>query len=83
MMGMGAFDVDKSHPQLLFQMEYRWDVHFRHIRPLAGFFVATEGNCYVFAGVGIDAFLGKKVVLTPSFAPGLYYHGKGKHLGFP
>jgi len=83
MLGMGAFDVDKSHPQMLVQLEYRWDIHFRHIRPLAGFFVASEGNCYVFAGVAIDAFLGKKVVLTPSFAPGLYYHGNGKHLGFP
>jgi hypothetical protein len=58
-------------------------VDFRHIRPLAGFFIATEGNCYFFAGCGIDAFLGKKVVLTPSFAPGVYYHGNGKHLGFP
>ena len=83
MIGMGAFDVDKSHPQLLLQLEYRWDIHFRHIRPLTGFFVASEGNCYAFAGVAIDAFLTKNIVLTPSFAPGLYYHGKGKNLGFP
>ncbi len=83
MLGSGAFDVDKSHPTALFQLEYRWDVHFRHVRPLAGFFVAAQGNCYLFAGCGIDAFLGKKIVLTPSFAPGIYYHGGGKHLGFP
>lgn len=83
MLGMGVFDVDKSHPQLLFQAEYRWDIHYRHIRPLVGFFVATEGNLYLCAGVAIDAFLTKKVVLTPSFAPGVYYHGNGKNLGFP
>jgi hypothetical protein len=83
MIGAGAFDVDKPHPQAMLQLEYRWDVHYRRIRPLAGLFVAAQGNSYVFGGVGIDIFFLKKVVLTPSFAPGVYYHAGGKHLGFP
>lgn len=83
MVGVGAFDVDKSHPQPMAQVELRFDVHFRRIRPLIGFFAVTQGNCYFFGGAGVDIFFAKKIVFTPSFAPGVYYHGSGKHLGFP
>lgn len=79
----GLFDVDKTYPQPLVQVEYRWDLDFRHVRPLLGFFAVAQGNVYLFGGVGIDVFLWKRVVLTPSFAPGVYYQGSGKHLGFP
>jgi lipid A 3-O-deacylase len=83
LMGAGLFDMDKTHPQPLIQLEYRWDIDFRRIRPLAGFFVAAEGNCFFYGGVGVDIYLGRKVILTPSFAPGFYYAGNGKSLGFP
>jgi lipid A 3-O-deacylase len=82
MIGPGLFDVDRDHPKLLGQIEYRWDVK-HHVRPLAAFSISTDQNFFVCGGVGYDIFFGKKIVLTPSFAPGLYYHGKGKHLGFP
>ncbi len=83
MVGPGIFDVDKPHPRFLTQIEYRWEVNCHHVRPLAAFFYTTDQNFYICGGAGYDIFLGRKVVITPSFAPGVYYHGHGKHLGFP
>ena len=83
MVGPGLFDVDRDHPRFLVQTEYRWEVNCHHIRPLAAFFITTDRNFFICGGVGYDIFFGKKVVLTPSFAPGFYYHAKGKKLGFP
>ncbi len=86
MVGPGIFDVDKSRLRPLIQVEYRWDVwssKYFHVRPLAAYFVATDGNMFLCGGIAFDLFLGKKIVFTPSFAPGLYYHGHGKRLGFP
>ncbi len=83
MVGPGLFDIDRSHPRFFTQLEYRWTVHFPHLRPLAAFFLTTDQNFFVCGGVSYDIYFGRRVVFTPSFAPGLYYHGKGKHLGFP
>jgi len=43
----------------------------------------SRGASYVCAGVGYDLGLGHKLVLTPTFAPGLYARGKGLDLGYP
>jgi lipid A 3-O-deacylase len=83
MVGPGIFDVDQDHPRALIQVEYRWEINCHHWRPLAAFFITTDRSFYVCGGMSYDIFLGKKVVLTPSFSPGLYYHGDGKRLGFP
>ncbi|MBS0620713.1 MAG: acyloxyacyl hydrolase [Verrucomicrobia bacterium] len=83
MVGPGIFDVDQHRPRLLWSIEYRWEVHCHHLRPLVAAFGSTDKNVYACGGLGYDIFMGKKWVLTPSFAAGLYYHGNGKHLGFP
>ena len=83
MVGPGVFDVDRDHPAALIQVEYRWEVNCYHIRPLVAFFITTDQNFFACGGVAFDIFIGRKVVFTPSFAPGLYYSGNGKHLGFP
>jgi len=86
MVGPGIFDVDKDHPRWLLQVEYRWDVwssKYFHVRQLVAYFFTTDSNMFLCGGIAFDLFFGRKVVFTPSFAPGLYYHGHGKHLGFP
>jgi len=83
MVGPGLFDVDRNHPKAMVQVEYRWDVNYHRLRPLASFTISTDRNFFICGGLGYDIFLGKKFVVTPSFAPGLYYHGHGKNLGFP
>ena len=83
MIGPGLFDVDRDHPKFMGQIEYRWEVNCHHIRPLVAFFITTDTNFFACGGMGYDIFIGRRIVLTPSFAPGLYYHGHGKKLGFP
>ena len=83
MIGTGLFDVDRTRPVVMGQIEYRWEVNCHHIRPLAAFFMTTDTNFFVCGGLGYDIFIGRHFVITPSFAPGLYYHGHGKKLGFP
>ncbi|MDX8431665.1 MAG: acyloxyacyl hydrolase [Candidatus Algichlamydia australiensis] len=88
MMGAGVFDVDRKHPLFQYQLEYRSDYEIflsdpLFIRPLVGFMGTTKGALYLYTGIAFDVFLGKSLVFTPSFAPGLYYDGGGKSLGFP
>jgi lipid A 3-O-deacylase len=82
--GLGIFDIIHDPHHVLLQFEYRTYFHRCHYaRPLIGIFGTEKGSIYVYGGIAFDIFLGKKVVLSPSFAPGLYYKGKGKDLGFP
>jgi len=41
----------------------------------------SKATLYVYGGLAGDIFLSKSTVLTPSFAPGLYFKGNGKELG--
>jgi lipid A 3-O-deacylase len=84
MVGLGVFEIMRERyrrPQ--FQLEYRWDPTPYHVRPLAGVFVTDKGSMYFYGGVGYDIYIGKHVVVTPSFAPGLYFKQNGKELGLP
>ncbi len=83
MVGPAIFDVDQKHPRPMFQGEFRWEVDCHHVRPLVSAFFTSDRSGFICGGVAYDIFFGKRVVLTPSFAPGLYYHGYGKNLGFP
>lgn len=88
MMGGGVFDVDRKHPMFQYQLEYRSDYDIflsdpLFIRPLFGVMGTEKGALYFYTGIAFDVFLGKSVVFTPSFAPGLYFDGGGKSLGFP
>ena len=46
-------------------------------------FQLHHSTLHGFAGLLIDLYLFGRVVITPSFAPGVYYAGRGKDLGFP
>ena len=75
--GAGAYDWNrKKDPGTEVRLEYR-DNHkiFNLFKPFAAVSAATSSNTF-FAGAGIlmDLYFGKRIVLTPSFAPH-YYHG--------
>ena len=42
---------------------------------------SSDAAFYGYAGVLVDFYMGRRVVLTPSFAAGLYEDGDGKDLG--
>jgi len=83
--GLGIFNVDKHHRRGLAQLEYRFEPDFHHVRPLIAAMLSNKESFFLCVGAGYDIFIGgrKKVVVTPSFAPGIYFKGKGKDLGFP
>ena len=41
----------------------------------------TDKSMYAYAGISLDIFFGNRLVLRPSFAPGVYHRGDGKSLG--
>lgn len=80
--GAGWFDWNRQKDQSAeFRLEYRSDKKFWVFKPLAGLMATSDSAIYAFAGVGIDVFFGRRVVLTPSFAPGVYLDNGGYDLG--
>lgn len=82
--GSGVFNIVKpSGRTAMLQVEYKWAASVHHIHPFAGFLVTSYGSSYFYAGAVVDVYVNRHLVVTPSFAPGLYFKGKGKNLGFP
>lgn len=81
--GGGFFNVLRTKYCGQGSIEYKWSPVVYKLRPFVGFLMTTKQSAYVYGGIGYDLFIGKRFVLTPSFAPGLYYRGQGKNLGFP
>lgn len=82
-LGAGIFNVDQEARRLQLQAEYRSKCFYRNLRYLAGVFVTQNASLYVCAGLAYDIYFGKRFVVTPSFAPGVYFRGNGKDLGYP
>lgn len=86
--GVGVFNIVRNTKATNFQIEYRSDFPFYQnsflfFRPLVGAMGTTQGSGYIYGGIAFDIFLSQRVVFTPSFAPGIYWKGKGMDLGFP
>ena len=80
--GAGWFDWNRQKDQAgEINLEYRSDRKFWIFKPLAGAMVTSSGSFFGYAGIGVDVFLGRRFVVTPSFAPGLYAKGGGLDLG--
>ena len=81
--GGGCFNVQRDKRSAQFQIEYKFANDFFYARPMIGAFITSKYAFYTYAGIGWDLHLSKYIVITPSFAPGLYFQGKDKNLGFP
>ncbi|MCI4355361.1 MAG: acyloxyacyl hydrolase [Vicinamibacteria bacterium] len=78
----GVFDVlNQNDPAAEFRVGYRWERRGRVLRPLVAAMVTSDGATYACGGVAYDLALGRRFVMTPSFAPGLYAKGGGFDLG--
>jgi len=83
-LGAGTFDTLRPGRRMVqFQAEYKWSASWYGIQPIACVMVTEKGSVYVCAGACYDIFLGRFFVLTPSFAPGIYFKNGGKDLGYP
>ncbi len=52
-----------------------------NISPITGGFVTENSAAYIYTGFEWNVDMGKGLIFTPSFAPGLYHEGDGKDLG--
>ncbi len=78
---VGGYDVNDNETAGQFNLEYRsgWDDWY--LKPFAGVMATTDAAIYGYLGVMLDIYLGRRLVLTPNFAAGLYSDGDGKDLG--
>jgi hypothetical protein len=51
-------------------------------KPLTGFMINTDGALHIYSGVLVDIPLFSFLYISPSFAPGIYYHSNSKNLDF-
>ncbi|MFQ5956078.1 MAG: hypothetical protein ACE5JZ_13520, partial [Kiloniellales bacterium] len=80
--GVGYFDIFKDENAVIGNLEYRSNKSLWYLKPHVGVFATTDGGAYFYTGVRLDVFLGRRLVLSPNFSPGLYHQGGGKNLGF-
>ena len=70
----GLFDFNRKKDEGgEFRLEYRSNQKVFGFKPFATSALATNGMTFIGGGVLIDVFFGKRLVLTPSFAPTLWF----------
>ena len=79
--GGGAFDMNDDRTAGQFEFQIRLNNKFWIFKPQLGMFVTTDSAFYAYGGVLVDVFLGRRVVLSPSFSAGVFHDGDGKDLG--
>ena len=79
--GGGMWDWNDAETSGLFNVEYRHGTRYGPFKPMFGALINTDHGFHFYAGIRIDLYLTDKIVVTPSFAPGLYERGDGKELG--
>jgi len=80
--GGGMFDaVDDENQAGEMRMEYRSDTLLWKFKPFVGAAATHKGGVYGYAGIRLDVYLFRRLVVAPSFALVGYKHGGGKPLG--
>ncbi len=80
----GWFDFNRQKKESgELTVEYRDANKFWIFKPMGGIMANSDGGGAAYAGVLVDLYFGNRLVLTPSFAPGVYLHGASKDLGGP
>lgn len=80
--GIGYFDILEGDDESVdFRLEYRHGDDFLFLKPWGGLEVNTDGGVWGGVGVLVDITFFDSIVLTGSFAPGLYSEGDSKDLG--
>ena len=80
-LGVGAFDIDAKWTSAAVQLEYASKERFWFFHPIVGIMTNSDMGGDAYAGVAVDLFFGNRWVVTPSFAPSLYWRGSSKNLG--
>lgn len=81
--GAGAFDMNDDQTAGEIDAQFRLQDKLWIFKPQFGVFVTSDQAFYAYAGLYIDIFLGRRWVLSPSTAVGVFEKGDGKDLGGP
>ena len=77
--GIGYYDFNrKKETGAEIRAEYRSDRKVLFFKPFASFSATNTSQGFVGGGILIDLFFGRRIVLTPSFAPHYYWGGNKK-----
>ncbi len=72
----GWFDLNRKKDEgAEFRLEYRSDYKLWHFKPFVTAAGVSNGMSFIGAGVLVDIYLGRRWVVTPSFAP-TWWRGK-------
>jgi len=77
----GYYDINDDRDAAEFRAEFRARNKFWIVKPFAGVMATSDAAFYGYAGLLVDFYFGRRIVLTPSLAAGLYDDGDGKDLG--
>ncbi len=82
-LGVGVYDMFDDETTAEFRAEYVFAEKHKLLwfTPFVGLTATAEAGTYAYAGIGIDIFFGRRFVITPNFAAGIYGNGDGKDLG--
>lgn len=78
---LGGFDVNDDEDSVEARLEYRSDLKLFWFKPFSGVMVNYDSAVYGYGGLLLDLYLGRRLVVTPSFAVGAYHEGASKDLG--
>jgi lipid A 3-O-deacylase len=80
----GAFDPVRAEKEsAYFDAEYRSGWFIWKFKPFGGIAATTNGSFWGYAGIRLDTYWGRRIIITPSFALVGYERGNGKNLGSP
>ncbi len=78
-MAAGGFDFNRrKDPGAEFRLEVRSAGKFFFLKPFAALAGTSTGSGFFGAGVLLDVYFGRRIVVTPSFAPHFYVGGNSK-----
>ena len=70
----GLFDFNRQKDEGgEFRLEYRSDKKLSIFKPFLTASLATNAMTFLGGGILVDVFFGRRIVLTPSFAPTLWF----------
>jgi lipid A 3-O-deacylase len=87
----GAFDFHREkHRTFELGMEvlfhFDWlsaPFKFLEFRPMLGVMATAKGSGFLYGGIQFDLLFFDHLLIAPGFAPGYYWQGSGKNLGYP
>ena len=77
--GAGYYDFNrKKETGAEFRVEYRSNKKISIFKPFVSLAATSTSQGFIGAGILLDLFMGRRFVMTPSFAPNYYWGGNKK-----